>query len=597
MQEKTMTDHNPRAPEWAVLYARVSTDDQARSGYSLAQQIEALRAHCAREGHEVLEEVLDEGWSGAYLERPGLDRVRDLVETGGAGMVLAQDADRITRDPGHRAFLDDEFERLGVRLVALDDWGDDTHEGELLKFLKGWVSKGERLKIAERSRRGILRKAREGKVILPPIPDYGFVANETRDGYLVDEAKMALVRRILYMVGVEAFSINRVVSTLAAEGILTPTGKRRWSRTMIRNMIKDDAYKPHTHSEMTDLLSPEVAARLDPEKCYGVWWFNRRRVTHRQVVRRAEIGGGRTYRKATKLVHRPMEEWIAVPIPDAGVPREVVEAARKAIKDNARPSAAGERSWELSGGVLRCGVCGCHMRIRSAWNRKGAMRRYYYTCGKSNADKTACHHRKNHRALDLEGEVWEHVSCIMRDPDRLREDLERMIELKRASLRGDPGCEAKAWREKLSEIGHKRAAFQEMAAEGLVTFDELRTKLADLEEVRETAERELAALKGQNESIEALERDKEAVLEHHAALAPEALDSLTPEERQVLYKMLRLVVFAHPDGSPVAEWEWDLPEGSSVCNKETTETRSFRNPRRTGAWTRTVSSRVRTSKP
>src|SRR3712207_8464892 len=50
-------------------------------------------------------------------------------------------------------------------------WGDDTHEGELLKFLKGWVSKGERLKIAERSRRGMLRKAREGKVILPPIPD------------------------------------------------------------------------------------------------------------------------------------------------------------------------------------------------------------------------------------------------------------------------------------------------------------------------------------------------------------------------------------------------------------------------------------------
>ncbi len=87
-------------------------------------------------------------------------------------MALAQDADRITRDPGHRTFLDDEFERLGSRLVALDDWGDNTHEGELLKFLKDWVSKGERLKIAKRSRRGMLRKAREGKVILPPIPDY-----------------------------------------------------------------------------------------------------------------------------------------------------------------------------------------------------------------------------------------------------------------------------------------------------------------------------------------------------------------------------------------------------------------------------------------
>jgi site-specific DNA recombinase len=63
------------------------------------------------------------------------------------------------------------------------------------------VSKGERLKIAERSRRGMLRKAREGKVILPPIPDFGFGTNEARDGYVVDEEKMVLVRRIFRMVG------------------------------------------------------------------------------------------------------------------------------------------------------------------------------------------------------------------------------------------------------------------------------------------------------------------------------------------------------------------------------------------------------------
>src|SRR5918998_5818905 len=193
-----MSGSNGHDPRQAILYARVSSDDQVR-GYSLNQQMEALRAYCAREGYEVMEEVRDEGWSGAYLERPGLDSVRDLVEVGGVGVVLAQDADRITRDPGHRAFLDDEFERLGTPLVALDDWGDDTHEGELLKFLKGWVSKGERLKIAERSRRGMLRKAREGKVILPPIPDYGFEANEARDGYVVDETKMPLVRRIFRM--------------------------------------------------------------------------------------------------------------------------------------------------------------------------------------------------------------------------------------------------------------------------------------------------------------------------------------------------------------------------------------------------------------
>src|SRR3712207_5138650 len=158
-----MPNTNGHGPKRAILYARVSTDEQARHGYSLDQQIKAMREWAVREGHEILEEIRDEGWSGAYLERPGLDQVRDLVEAGGVVVVVAQDADRITRDPAHRAFLDGEFERFGTRLLALDDWGDDTHEGERLRFLKGWVSKGERLKISERSRRGKREKARRGE--------------------------------------------------------------------------------------------------------------------------------------------------------------------------------------------------------------------------------------------------------------------------------------------------------------------------------------------------------------------------------------------------------------------------------------------------
>ena len=73
-----MPSANGHRRERAVLYARVSTEEQARSGYSLAQQLEALREHAAREGYEVLEGVEDPGQSGASLARPGLDRVRDL---------------------------------------------------------------------------------------------------------------------------------------------------------------------------------------------------------------------------------------------------------------------------------------------------------------------------------------------------------------------------------------------------------------------------------------------------------------------------------------------------------------------------------------
>jgi site-specific DNA recombinase len=74
-----MPNTNGHGPKRAILYAGMSTDEQARSGYSLAQQLEVLREYAAREGYEVLEEVVDPGQSGASLERPGMDRVWDLV--------------------------------------------------------------------------------------------------------------------------------------------------------------------------------------------------------------------------------------------------------------------------------------------------------------------------------------------------------------------------------------------------------------------------------------------------------------------------------------------------------------------------------------
>src|SRR4051794_21064368 len=97
----------------AILYARVSTEEQARSGYSLAQQIEALRGYAAREGYEVLEEVTDPGQSGASLERPGMDRVRDQVATSDVLVVLAQDRDRFAREPAYHYLLRKEFEEHG----------------------------------------------------------------------------------------------------------------------------------------------------------------------------------------------------------------------------------------------------------------------------------------------------------------------------------------------------------------------------------------------------------------------------------------------------------------------------------------------------
>lgn len=100
-----MPSANGDGPKRAVLYARVSTEEQAKNGYSLAQQLEALREYASREGYEVLEEVTDPGQSGASLERPGMDHVRDLVAAGGVSVMLAQDRDRLAREPAYLYLL------------------------------------------------------------------------------------------------------------------------------------------------------------------------------------------------------------------------------------------------------------------------------------------------------------------------------------------------------------------------------------------------------------------------------------------------------------------------------------------------------------
>src|SRR5215211_459071 len=185
---------NGRGPKRAILYARVSTNEQATSGYSLAQQLQALRDHAAKEGYGIAEEIVDPGQSGASLERPGLDRVRELVAAGGIDLVIAQDIDRISREPWHHEFLRSLFEDHGTELRSLDDDGDDSPLGEFVRHIRRGVAKLEKADIVKRSQRGKLQKAREGKVIASRKTKYGFKLNESSDGYRVAEDDMNVVR-------------------------------------------------------------------------------------------------------------------------------------------------------------------------------------------------------------------------------------------------------------------------------------------------------------------------------------------------------------------------------------------------------------------
>ncbi len=544
-----MPSTNGHGPKRAVLYARVSTDEQARRGYSLAQQLEALREYAAREGYDVLEEVTDPGQSGASLARPGMDRVRDLVAAGGVSVVLAQDRDRFAREPAYHYLLKREFEEHGCKIRALNDRGDESPEGELTDGILDQLAKYERAKIAERSRRGKLRKAREGKLIAGHTPKYGFRFNGDRTGYVLDETTMEVVRRIFEMVASGA-PMWTVKTTLEAEGIPAPSGGSRWSMTTLRKIIQDDSYRPYTIEELGELVPAVVVASLDPEMHYGVSWYGRRKTKRKQV---AEIGpdGKRRYHHKQETTIRARKEWVGVPVPSSGISRSVVDAARVAIKDNVKPSATGRRFWELSGGIAVCGECGRRLQhvYRRHRKKEGIFYNYYRCPSSQQRTGRTCPNGKGRRAEELEEQVWGFASSLLKDPQLLCRGLHQLIEQEKSASYGDPEKEARAWLERLSVIERKRSGFQEIAAERLMSISELKQRLVQLDKEREIAEEALETLKLRHSRLEALKQDAETLLSSYAGMVTETLEELPSEKRQRVYKLMRLKVSVCADGS------------------------------------------------
>ena len=276
-------------------------------------------------------------------------------------------------------------------------------------------------------------------------------------------------------------------------------------------------------------------------------------------------------------------------MPDSSIPREWVDTARETLAGNSVPSSAGRRVWELSGGIIKCSECGRNMMIHSVLAPRAKGRRFYYRCRSRNRDGAeGCGHRKCHRADEVEPRVWDLISGLLKQPERLRAGLEEMIEQERAGLRGDPDQEAKAWLEALSEVDQERRGYLRLAAKGHMSDEELDETLSELEDTRRTAEKELEGVRARREILEALERDKDALLESYAEMTPGALDALSPEERHRVYKMLRLTVEISPDGLldvsgvlgdsfvsenqdeyvVLADYQVDLPAPSSVVTLE-----------------------------
>jgi DNA invertase Pin-like site-specific DNA recombinase len=415
-------------------------------------------------------DVFQDQSSGADLHRPGLDSLLDLVADGGVDIVLAQDADRITRDPMHRAILADEFGRYETRLVALDDWGDDSHEGELLKYMKGWVSKGERLKIAERTRRGRLRKAQEGKIPGSGVPPLGF---RYEDGYYhVVEEKMSLVREIFQRVA-DGQSLNEVVKHLQGSGAPTPGGGK-WHRTTLRTLIFNDTYD-------------------------GVYYYGRSRKRRTPVLKM--VDGEKVYGYKTETEEHPREEWIPISVPTSGIPSETIQRARQRIEGNTwTPSNNNGLLWELSGGVGLCGYCGSRLRTRSPNN--STRKYFYYTCLNE-----SCPFNKHYRKQELERRVGEILADTLR-PDTWTEFVDKTTNQKIADLKRrhcSPSESRQRLLEQVGELQTKLDRTRELYTDGDYLREEYHEKRDAIQDQIMVVQQELSKLEDVNTEMTRIE--------------------------------------------------------------------------------------------
>jgi hypothetical protein len=147
--------------------------------------------------------------------------------------------------------------------------------------------------------------------------------------------------------------------------------------------------------------------------------------------------------------------------------------------------------------------------------RRNDKRRAYYRCQghRRNGHKEVCPNARHYRAIELEDKVWRFVHGLLTNPDRVRAGLDAMIEEKRKTMQGDPDREANYWLDKIADVDQQRARAQDLAIEGLLSPDELRAKLAALQEERAAARAELEALRDRREEVDELERDRDALLE------------------------------------------------------------------------------------
>src|SRR5436309_2808293 len=238
-----------RAGRVAAIYARVSSERQ-RQDQTIGSQTVGLRELAAERGLLVTEDLVfeDEGFSGATLQRPALERLRDRAAEGAFEILLCHAPDRLARRYAYQVLLLEEFARAGVEVCfAKEPERGGTPEDELLRQFQGMIAEYERAQIRERSRRGKLHRARGGSQAVLSGAPYGYRyvrKSEHMDAfYEIDEAQATVVREIFERYTEQGESIADIARALSARDVLTRTGKQVWDRSTIWAMLRNPAYR------------------------------------------------------------------------------------------------------------------------------------------------------------------------------------------------------------------------------------------------------------------------------------------------------------------------------------------------------------------
>ena len=498
----------------AAIYARVSSEQQ-REENTIASQTASLIEFANQHELEVPKEWVfeDEGYSGATLERPGLERVRDLAAEGQIQVVLAYSPDRLSRKYAYQILLIEEFTRHGVETLFVKSPPGNSPEDQLLVQFQGMIAEYERAQILERSRRGKRHRAHTGEVSVMSGAPYGYryirKTEEALAAYIINEAEASVVRRVYEMYTVEGLSIAEITRRLNREGI-PPRRAGRWERSVVWGMLRNPAYR-------------------------GVACFGKTRLSARTQMR-PQRRRGITTPSNTAGHQRPREEWIEIPVP-ALVTEESFARVQELLSHNKIRSRRRTIAPSVVQGLVGCAKCGYALSRTST--QTSARKLHYYKCIGSDSWRKlggpVCDNNRFIRQELLDQIVWAEVVRLLEDPALIQQELDRRLAAARTS---DPTRKREqSLQRELSQVDKGIERLLTAYQEELLSLEQLRERMPMLRQRRQALRAELQAITDQANDRAAFLRLAETLTAFLTRLHS-AAESLSVIERQKIVRLL-----------------------------------------------------------